>query len=310
MTYDDEPLFPATHIELPAEKRAEYAIIVPCYNERYGIGNVVESLWTLCQNGSPYELIVVDDGSTDGSAEVLAGLLQRYPDLQVITHRRNRGYGAALKTGIRRTSSEFIVITDADSTYPNEAIPLLLEAARGADMAVGARDLDSAVYPLSRKLAKFLLIQYASWIAGQTIPDINSGLRVMRRSVVEKFVNILPDGFSFTTTITLAMLTNHYEVRYLPITYATRTGRSKIKPVRDTLKFMQLILRTGMYFAPMRVFFPIAVFLGLFFMGSLMHDVFILHDLTDSTLLLLLFTLNTGMFSLLADMIDKRNGRS
>lgn len=308
--YDDERLFPAARLDLSPEKHAEYAIIVPCYNERYGIGKVIESLWSICQNGNPYELIVVDDGSTDGSAEVLAELLQRYPDLQVITHRRNRGYGAALKTGIRRTSSEFIVITDADSTYPNEAIPALLEAARSADMAVGSRDLDSAIYPWSRKLAKAVLVRYASWIAGQSIPDINSGLRVMRRSVVEKFFDILPDGFSFTTTITLAMLTNHYEVRYLPITYAARTGRSKIKPIRDTLKFLQLILRTGMYFAPMRVFFPVAVFLGLFFLASLFNDVFILHDLTDSTLLLLLFTLNTGMFSLLADMIDKRNSRS
>jgi hypothetical protein len=174
-------------------------------------------------------------------------------------------------------------------------------------MVVGARATDDVVYPLNRKIAKFFLRQYASWIVGRPIPDINSGLRVMRRSVVEKFLYILPDGFSFTTTITLAMMTNQYEVRYLPIGYAPRVGRSKIRPIKDTLNFLQLILRTGMYFAPMRVFLPVAILLSLFFMLSLGYDVFVLRDLTDTTLVFLLFTLNTGMFALLADMIDKRS---
>jgi hypothetical protein len=185
----------------------------------------------------------------------------------------------------------------------------LLEAAREADMVVGCRDISRVPYPLGRRVVKYLLTQYAAWIAGQPIPDINSGLRVMRRAVVEKFLNILPDGFSFTTTITLAMLTNQYDVRYVPIRYAARVGRSKIKPIRDTLNFIQLILRTGMYFAPMRLFFPVAVCLGLVCMGSFVYDVFILRDLTDKTLLLLLFTMNTGMFALLADMLDKRSAK-
>jgi hypothetical protein len=176
-------------------------------------------------------------------------------------------------------------------------------------MVVGARKINDAVYPLGRRIAKFFLSKYAAWIVGQAIPDINSGLRVMRRAVLEQFFHILPNTFSFTTTITVAMLTNHYAVQYVPTNYAARVGRSKIKPIRDTLRFVQLILRTGLYFAPLRVFLPVASFLGLLFLGSLAYDVLVLGDLTEKTLLFLLFGLNIAMLALLADMFDKRSPR-
>jgi hypothetical protein len=134
---------------------------------------------------------------------------------------------------------------------------------------------------------------------------LNSGLRVFRRAVAVKFLKVLPDGFSFTTTITLAMLTNRYVVRYEPIDYHPRIGRSKIQPIRDTLRFLQLILRTGVYFAPLRILLPMAsvVFLGAAL--TLTQDI-VRGDLTDRTLVLLLTSTQLGMFSLLADMIDKR----
>ncbi|MCA9155878.1 MAG: hypothetical protein KDA38_13865, partial [Planctomycetales bacterium] len=139
------------------------------------------------------------------------------------------------------------------------------------------------------------------------IPDLNSGMRVFRKSVVERFLNILPDGFSFTTTITLAMLTNNYVVHYEPIAYHPRVGRSKIRPIRDTLRFVQLILRTGMYFAPLRVFLPVATVFFLGFLVTLSLDVY--HgNLNERTLLLLVAATQLGMFALLADMIDKRSG--
>ncbi|HEY7495243.1 MAG TPA: glycosyltransferase family 2 protein [Candidatus Tectomicrobia bacterium] len=292
-----------------AREGARFAVIVPCYNERDSISIVVESILHSCATSGPYDLIVVDDGSTDGSAEALRCLQQRHPEVQVLTHAHNRGYGAALKSGIRHTSAELIVITDADRTYPNERIPELLAWAQRVDMVVGARQFNQAIYPRSRRIAKFFLSKYAAWIVGEAIPDINSGLRVMRRVVVEQFFHILPDTFSFTTTITVAMLTNYYTVQYVPVTYAARVGRSKIKPLRDTWRFLHLILRTGMYFAPLRVFFPVASLLGLLFLGSLAHDVLVLRDLTETTLLFLLFALNTAMLALLADMFDKRSPR-
>jgi len=135
---------------------------------------------------------------------------------------------------------------------------------------------------------------------------MNSGMRVFRKDVVEKFLSILPDSFSFTTTITLATLTNQYSVLYVPIGYKTRVGKSKIQPIRDTLRFALLILRTGMYFAPFRLLMPFFLLLSLGFGASLTYDL-IQSDLTEKTLLLMIAAMNTGMIALLGDMIDKRS---
>lgn len=286
----------------------QFTVIVPCYNEERAILETIHSIRNSLQDLGPYELIIVDDGSTDGSAEILHAATKTDSGFQVVTHARNRGYGAALKTGIRRASSEIIVITDADGTYPNKRIGEFVEITKSADMVVGSRTAKEVTYPLTRKIIKIFLQIYVSWLVGQNIPDMNSGLRVFRRSVVERFLNILPDGFSFTTTITLAMLRNNYDVRFIPIDYYPRIGKSKIRPIKDTMRFFELILRTGMYFAPLRVFMPVVLVLLLSFLTSFFYDLFILHNLTDKTLILLMFTLNTALFALLADMIDKRSG--
>jgi hypothetical protein len=132
-------------------------------------------------------------------------------------------------------------------------------------------------------------------------------MRVFRKSAVERFLNILPDGFSFTTTITLAMMTNNYVVRYESIDYFPRVGRSKVRPIRDTLNFVQLILRTGMYFAPLRVFLPVAAMFFLGFMLSISRDI-ASGNITESSIVLFVAAAQIGMFALLADMIDKRTG--
>jgi glycosyltransferase involved in cell wall biosynthesis len=253
-----------------------------------------------------YELIVVNDGSSDGTSGKLREMQLADNSLKVIEHDNNRGYGASLKTGIRACRGALVAITDADGTYPNDRLPDLLHAARDADMVVGSRTSDNVTYSRLRMIPKVFLRAYASWIANKNIPDINSGLRVFRREVADKYLGVLPDGFSFTTTITLALLTNNYRVEFLPIDYFERVGNSKIRPIRDTLNFVLLIMRTGMYFAPMRVFFPVVATLGLCSLGSLGYDVFVLSNLTDKTVILLMFTMNAMMFALLADMLDKR----
>jgi glycosyltransferase involved in cell wall biosynthesis len=290
--------------ELPA-----VSVIVPCYNEERAAAQTLEQLECALATVGRYELIFVDDGSTDGTAARLQEARAGRSSVRVIRHARNRGYGAALKTGLRAARSELVAITDADGTYPNDRLPDLIRAAAASDMVVGARTGKNVSYPFIRRVPKAFLRAYASWIAGQPIPDINSGLRVFRRELALKFLGILPDGFSFTTTITVAMLTNSYAVEYVPIDYAERIGRSKIRPIRDTLNFFHLIARTGIYFAPLRVFLPIATLLGLGFVASAIYDVFVLGNLTDKTVILLMFTMNTGMFAALADMIDKRTIR-
>lgn len=173
-------------------------------------------------------------------------------------------------------------------------------------MVVGARIGANVSYSTIRKIPKWFLVRFAQWMTGCKIPDLNSGLRVFRKSVVERFLKILPDTFSFTTTITVAMLSNNYIVHYEPIDFHHRVGKSKIKPIRDTLRFVQLILRTGMYFAPLRVFLPIAALFFGAFLTTLFQDIFIRNDLTERTLILFVTTTQLTMFALLADMLDKR----
>jgi glycosyltransferase involved in cell wall biosynthesis len=282
--------------------RESFSVVIPAYNEEGGILAALAEL----QSGLASEIceiIVVDDGSTDRTGE----LLRSVPGIRTISHADNRGYGAALKTGIRHARHPLIVITDADGTYPNERIPELVRLAASADMVVGARTSANVEYSLLRSIPKWFLKHFAEWLVRRKIPDINSGLRVFRTDAVARFIRILPDAFSFTTTITIAMLTNGYDVHYEPVDYHKRIGKSKIRPIRDTLGIAQLILRTGMYFAPLRVFFPVALLFGAGFLVSFAFDVFARRDLTEATLVLLVASTQLGMFALLADMIDKRS---
>ena len=286
-----------------------YSVIVPCYNEERAVGQTIEHLLANESDRSTFEIIVVNDGSTDGTRAILEGYAERHANVHLLNHENNQGYGASLKTGIRKARAELIAITDADGTYPNERLPELVAACAEYDMVVGSRTADDVTYSKLRASAKFFMQRWMSWIARQHIPDINSGMRVFRKSVVESFIGILPDGFSFTVTITLAMLTNYRPTLFVPITYHERIGESKLRPFRDTLHFVTLILRTGTYFAPLRVFFPLVGLLSLMLFASLLYDIFHLGNLTDKTILLFLFTINSGMFALLADMIDKRSMR-
>ncbi|HEY9628266.1 MAG TPA: glycosyltransferase family 2 protein [Coleofasciculaceae cyanobacterium] len=291
----------------PADKGCPpFSLIIPAYNEQLGIAPVLQHLQTILNDAQcEYEIIVVNDGSTDDTGK----LLRSHPGIRLIEHRRNLGYGAALKTGIRNAQHSLIVITDADGTYPNERIPELVTLATQSDMVVGARIGANVKYSKIRRIPKWFLVNFAQWLTQSKIPDLNSGLRVFRKSTVERFLNILPNTFSFTTSITVAMLMNNYLVHYESIDYHMRVGKSKIKPIRDTLRFVQLIVRTGVYFAPLRVFMPLA---GLFFAGFLftfLQDLFVREDLTERTLILLIASTQIAIFALLADMIDKRTGK-
>jgi glycosyltransferase involved in cell wall biosynthesis len=291
-----------------SDRLPPFSVVVPCFNEAGSIRSTIEALAKVTA-ASGAEIVVVDDGSTDGSRELLEEIegTGDAAGLRVVRHPSNSGYGAAIKTGVRRTHAELVVIIDADGTYPCERIPDLVAAADGADMVIGARTEGNQGQPLLRRFAKSILRAHCSWLVGERIPDMNSGLRVFRKSVAEQFFKILPDGFSLTTTLTVAMMRNRYTVVFEPISFSDRVGRSKIRPLRDTLGFIQLIVRTGMYFAPLRVLLPLVAVLSVAFAVSLGYDIVVLRNLTDKTIILLLFAMNTALFGLLADMIDKRS---
>jgi glycosyltransferase involved in cell wall biosynthesis len=283
---------------------AGVSIVIPAYNEEAAIGAVLgEIKEAMAGSPLPWEIVVVDDGSTDQTA----GAVQSSGDaaaIRLLRHERNRGYGAALKTGIRHACHDAIVITDADGTYPNERIPELVGHLGEYDMVVGARTGEDVRFPLLRRPAKWALNQLANYLAGMTIPDLNSGLRAMKRDVLLKFFNMLPAGFSFTTTITLAMLTNNYNVKYVPINYGQRLGQSKIKPVKDTLGFVMLIVRVILLFAPLRVLGSLGLVLLLVGSAKLLYDLLAYRfHVATSTIVVLMTALQVIVLGLVADLI-------
>ena len=288
------------------------SIIVPVYNEAGSILSTIQELEEVMSSEwqeLEYNIIIVNDGSTDETESKLTN--NYFTNTKIITHPSNFGYGAALKTGIRNAQYECVIITDADGTYPNERIPELIKIFREGnyDMVVGARVGDNVKIPLIRKPAKWFITKLASYLTGTKIPDLNSGLRVMKKEVVEKYIKILPDGFSFTSTITLAMLTNGYSVKYAPIDYFKREGKSKIKPIQDTLNFIQLVIRTVLYFNPLRIFIPLSLFLVLLAFLVLFGSWVLTGKAMDVTFGVILMTaVMVIVIGMLADLIDKRMG--
>jgi len=242
-------------------KQYNFSIIVPCFNESLAVSKtakeIFSTLTTWQENENVqlgFELIFVNDGSTDDTSVKLSLLGQDFKNLKIIDSKANCGYGASLKKGILVAKYDSIVITDADGTYPNERIPELIKGLEKNDMVIGARIGKNVQIPTLRRPVKWLLLQYARWMSKADIKDLNSGLRAMKKEKVFKFWNMLPNAFSFTSTITLSMHIEGLNVSYLPIDYHARIGSSSIKPIQDTLRFFSLVLRTVMYFKPLQVF--------------------------------------------------------
>ncbi len=282
-------------------------VLVPAYNEEGGIERVIRWIRdALGPSGLEYEILVIDDGSRDRTAE-----LAERAGARVHRHRGNRGYGEALKTGIRHAQFESIAIIDADGSYPAREIPRLAALLEDAEMVVGARTGANAAIPLVRRPAKRLLTWLASYLTGTKIPDLNSGLRLFKRALAIEFFDLLPSKFSFTTTITLAALNSGYLVQYVEVDYYKRTGKSKIRPIQDTFNFFMLVLRMTLIFRPLKIYLPIAAVLFLLAPLALGIGWFGFHKIFDNTALILLFAgFQAAAIGLLADVVNVRRSRA
>lgn len=297
------------------ELKKELSIVVPVYNEKNAILSTINQIIEIMdQTDIIYQLIIVNDGSKDGTKEILEDFFKNFNNtnkLKIVHHNPNRGYGASLKTGIFNAIYDNVCITDADATYPNDMIPILFDKYLGEyDMVVGQRQFKKL--PMITKPAKWFISSLANFLVDQDIKDINSGLRIFNKQIAIKFFPMICDGFSFTTTITLAMMTNSYRVMYHPIEYYKREGKSKIRPIRDTLNFISLIIRTVMYFNPMKIFTPLAFLMWtiafILFFGYRLEWLTPFLEESPGNTISVFFVGGIQIFitGLIADLIDKR----
>ena len=277
----------------------DLAVILPAFNEALGIEDTLARVGQILKD-FPFssEIIVVDDGSTDGTGDRATNA-----GVRVVTHAWNRGYGAALKTGILATRASAVMIMDADATYEPGAIPRLYARLDGAAMVVGTRWLRSEGVAMVRRIPKWFLNRFASYLVGRRIPDLNSGQRVMKRNVVLRFMHLCPNGFSFTSTITLAMLANGFNVIYEPVEYSRRTGESKIR-ASHFASFVLLVVRSMVLFHPLKVFLPLGGVVFLVGIAKTIQDIY-LWNLSDTTVMAFLSALTIWAVGLLADMISR-----
>ncbi len=237
------------------------SVVIPALNEEAAIADTVRRVRAALEgDGVVHEIIVVNDGSTDNTGKVA-----RRCGAQVIDHPAPGGYGLALKAGILTSKYDLIAITDADGTYPCERIRELyrLVATDGFDMAVGARTGAEYKGSYVKMPARRVFVWLSEYATGRKIDDINSGLRVFRKDIVTRYMATISDGFSFTTTITLAAMLNGYFVTYLPIGYHKRVGKSHVRYLRDTLRSLQIIVENILYYNPLKLFLLAATALVL-----------------------------------------------
>lgn len=289
--------------------RLDVTVVLPCYNEQDHVVQELDRITIAMErSGYSYELLVIDDASTDRTLDVLREAQPRFPRMRLISFARNGGSGTARRIGTQDARGEIVVWTDADMTYPNERIPELvamLRANENFDQIVGARTTEMGRHRLLRVPAKWFIRKMAEFLTGARIPDLNSGLRAFRREVSLPYLRLLPPGFSCVTTLTLSFLSNQHEVQYVPISYAKRAGTSKFHFAKDAYRYLLQVLRMVMYFNPLKVLMPVALTLvGLGLAKGLIYDQ-IVHPLyfAINTVLIFVTGLIIGSVALLADLI-------
>ncbi|MBZ5498504.1 MAG: glycosyltransferase family 2 protein [Acidobacteriia bacterium] len=271
-------------------------VIIPAYNEELTIGPIINEIKNLESN---YEIIVVDDCSKDATVE-----RARAAGARVIQHPYNMGNGSAVKTGVKNAGGEYLLMMDADGQHSPEDIPKLVAGLDQYDMVVGTRDASAPVSGF-RKIGNRIFVLWASYIAGRHIPDLTSGFRAVKRRRMLEFLHLLPNGFSYPSTITMALIKTGYPVSYAPLTTIVKRtkGKSKIRPFRDGLTFLMIILRMGMLFEPLKLLLPVSVF--LFAMGIVVTVIQIIRvrTVTNTAVLFYVTSVLIFFFALVADQL-------
>ena len=279
----------------------DVSVVLPVFNERGHLKEEIDRIREALDASSfTYEIIVVDDGSNDGSEIDLASI----EGIRLIRHATNRGSGSARRTGTTAARGRIVVWTDVDMTYPNERIPEFVAAVDGCDHVVGARRTEEGTKRFFRVPAKWFIRRLASYLTDTDIPDLNSGLRAFRRDVAMQYVHHLPSGFSCVTTLTMSFLSNGYTVKYMPIDYFPRAGKSKFHWWRDTKRYLMQVVRMSLSYNPLKVFMPIGLTTLTIGIVKLAYD-WIGRDfrLAANTLLILLASLQAIAVGLLADLV-------
>jgi glycosyltransferase involved in cell wall biosynthesis len=286
-------------------KQPYVSVVLPAYNEEKAIGKVIDDIhFAMRQTRYPYEILVVDDHSTDATAEIA-----RNKNVRVIQRPFQGGSGAARRTGIVNTQGEIIVMLDADGSYEAGDIPKLLDYFPDYDQVNGARTNEKGTLKLLRTPAKWLIRQFACYLTQTNIPDLNTGLKAFKKDIMTKYLWVLPDGFSCVTTMTLAFLANGYAVKYVPTAYHTRIGKSKFHPLKDTMAYLNTVIRMVMYFKPLRVFTPLC---GLLFLLAFVKSVMSLsltRSLQESDIIIFVVAIMLMALGLIADLIVTYHNR-
>jgi glycosyltransferase involved in cell wall biosynthesis len=281
-----------------SDSRVDVSVVIPAYNEAAAIGTTLDEVNAVLV-GTPrrYEIVVVDDGSSDGTAAEAGSR-----GVRVVTHRRNRGYGAALKSGVLAALGDIIVFYDADNQFDPGDIDRVVDSLKDHDAVLGARTAQSHA-PFSRRGGKKMLGWLANYLARTRIPDLNCGLRAIRRDLLLDYLHLLPNGFSASTTTTLVLLKEGHDVRFFPVTVKRRIGKSTVKPIKDGLDTALLIIRLTTLLDPFRVFGPVS---GVFFLFGVVWGTYYIRlgrGLSTAALFMLVSSIIIFFFGLLADQV-------
>jgi glycosyltransferase involved in cell wall biosynthesis len=276
----------------------DVSIVIPAYNEGQAIGETLTDLFSVIgESARQYEVIVVDDGSADNTGDIA-----EKGGARVVRHRKNKGYGAALKTGVLAAQADIVVFYDADNQFDPRDIECIVTETDDADAVIGARTSKSYA-PFSRKGGKKLLSWLANYLSRQKIPDLNCGLRAIHRDVLLGYLHLLPNGFSASTTTTLVLLREGYDVKFVPITVKKRIGKSTVRPLQDGMDTALLVVRLTTLLDPFRVFGPMSIFFFVFGCAWGFRYLIMGKGLSIASLFLLVSSVIIFFFGLVADQV-------